>query len=357
MKHVRCISMIIAILMQLMIVSAGYAYGAGTTVGVSSNSSVESATVQTEDGKDSSASLSAINGTWRGKDTLGDIQVTIIAGELIIISHPGSDQPHEAGVMTFNGSTINATFNNGTKKACRYLISNNTMTFTDETLQSSVVLTRVPEDTALSADEAKLMGTWGCANNDTYVEVTFTQGGKMFVAIPSEDGLIHEYVYAIDGHTLYVSRDNEIEVAEIKFSGDNFLLSEDGHNGTFTRRPGPLQRMESDPETAPTLEDAAVLGTWGGEQNNLYVEWTFHGDGTFERYVPQDDTLSYEGVYTARNGQMTMTVKNAATRAQYMAYESIIGISFSETDSFGYYRKTGPLIRNITSEEKMPKNN
>lgn len=347
MKRIRCSFISFAFLTLCVLSSAGYSINAGAATKEFVSSIAECKTFQVDEGNDSIAE-SAINGIWRGKDTSGDIQVTIIAGKLIIISHPGSNQPPEAGVMTLNGSTVIATFYDGMKKAYRCQVSNNIMTFADETLQSSVILTRVPEDTPLFTGGAELMGTWGCVYSDTYAEITFAQSGRMYVTIPSEEDFIHEYVYAIDDNTLYVSRDNEIETAEIRFSGDHFLLSEDGYSGTFTRRPGPLQRMASDPETAPTKEDAAVLGTWGGRQNNLYVEWTFHNDGTFERYVPQDDTLSYEGVYTARNGQMTLTVKNIAILAQYMAYENIIGLSFSETDSFGYKRKTGQLTRNVT---------
>jgi hypothetical protein len=229
-----------------------------------------------------------------------------------------------------------------------------------------------PGAAATGWNVSDLIGTWGTTGGNPYIELTFTPGGKLYVTSPSEDQFWLECAYAIKGFTFTVAFDNEMEEYEMQLSKDSLRFDGKGAEAVLQRKPGPLVRTadvkypmdppagiageahgENKAETSadsPAL-DPAVLGTWGGLQKGYYVEWTFLADGSFIRFLPQDDSLTQRGVFQASDGVMLFadTDGKKMITAYYETHDDIIGLYFNDADNYGYYRKDGPLIRIVGS--------
>ena len=292
----------------------------------------------------------ALLGVWSGTDNLGNMLVTIAADNRITIAHPGADLLPEEGAFTAGASTILMTFDDGASQTYRYLLSGDIMLLTDEEFLFPVRLTRLSGEKTQGA-AVKLLGTWGSNPGGTYGEITFTGEGKLFVSAPNREDFGRAGTYTVDGNTITSTMDTGSEVITFGFLEENLIISENGTDYTFNRKPGPLERTVAEKEEAGPGLDPNILGTFGGMEANLYVEWTFHGDGTFQRYAPEDDFLCFDGSYETKNGILTMHTTQAILKGAYTASAEVLGIAFDKDDSFGYRRKTGPLTRTGSLEE------
>jgi hypothetical protein len=163
--------------------------------------------------------------------------------------------------------------------------------------------------------------------------------------MPNKEDLGRTGTYTVEGNIIKSSMDHGNEEITFVFIGETLILSEYGMAYALTGKPGPLERTVAEKKKLGPGLVSGIVGTFGGMEDNLYVEWTFHSDGTFQRYVPQDDFLCYEGTFETKDGILTMHTTEAVLTGAYTVADEVLGIAFDKDDSFGYTRKTGPLKR------------
>jgi hypothetical protein len=284
-------------------------------------------------------------GTWNGKDTSGDMSLTLSETGEISLSYAGDAVPARKGTYTADSVSITAVYDDGTTRGFRYMLMGDTLLLSDEHLSNPVTLTRAAVE-PLGPDPL-LVGIWGAYAGDTYTEWTYAADGNIYLYVPSESISRTAGTYtAADGHyTVTWSKDGTVTQGSYTVSGNTLLFVGTEATSSYTRKQAPLIRLPQAADTATAATDTLILGSWGGTEGGAYTEWTFFGNGQFTRFVPSDEEQSYSGTYMAVSGSLAAMTQAVSLHGQYTVSGDTLTVAFEGRDPVELLRKPGQLVR------------
>ena len=131
---------------------------------------------------------------------------------------------------------------------------------------------------------------------------------------------------------------------ETTAEGDLMYMTGDGNTGKFRKVSIPWIRLEAEEETAAAGVDPAILGTYSGRLDGLYIEWTFHGDGRFTQVTPVQE-LTEHGTYLAGNGNLVILLNGKIINGSYKVGDSLHLQGLPDANDLFMQPKTGPLVQ------------
>ena len=132
------------------------------------------------------------------------------------------------------------------------------------------------------------------------------------------------------------------ETWKTSFEGDILHLSMYAGTGDFHRIEVPYVRLTAWDETAAASVDPEILGTFGGRWKGGYIEWTFHGDGSFTQVTPYDE-LEESGYYTAGGGALAIHLDDEIILCKYYKTRTPCGCGCPTMKSNTFWRNTARL--------------
>lgn len=295
-------------------------------------------------------------GTWLGTDGAGARKLILTADGGITLSHEGDASSAKAGLYLADGSTLTATYADGTTEVFHYLLMGETLLLTDSQLGSALTMTRqAPEPTAAPAEafDPALVGTWGGVDIDTYVEITFSGSGEAVTFIPCDpdSGGTGTYTVFQGKFTVDMGEGKVPEEMAYEVKGDILVLAIEDDVKTFVKKSGPLSRAALPEQPAATTVDAALAGTWGGVEGDIYAETTLYRDGTYEKFVPQDESQNVKGTYMAKDGMLAVLLPSGALQGTYALSEEGLILTWAGGGPLTLNAMPGPLRRTPQAAE------
>jgi hypothetical protein len=285
-------------------------------------------------------------GIWQGDDAVGSKKLILTPDGRIEIAYDQDAAPKQAGTYTADGSTITAIFDNGTAQDFRYILMGDTMLLTDNQLGNPVTMTRLPppQPQALAIDPA-LYGTWGGVDKGTYGEITLTGAGEITFFIPSDPDYPVTYPYtAVQGKISFQTKGETLECTYQIQDGVLQIISEDG-TAQYLKKTGPLARLDQPAQESASTVDGVITGTWGGFDGSIYVEITLYGDGSYVKFVPEDEAQSVKGSYMSSGGSIAVLLPDGALQGTYALVGDELTITYRNAEPLKLLKQTGPLTR------------
>ena len=106
---------------------------------------------------------------------------------------------------------------------------------------------------------------------------------------------------------------------EYKIEGDIMHWRIGGAVREFHRMAEPLVRVPLPETEAAASTDAALTGTWKGTENGIYSEWTFMGNGSYEKITPADEK-TVAGIYVANGGMLVIILDSEVLKGLYTSH-------------------------------------
>ncbi|MDD4080042.1 MAG: hypothetical protein PHP02_01340 [Eubacteriales bacterium] len=127
--------------------------------------------------------------------------------------------------------------------------------------------------------------------------------------------------------------------------GDLWHLYDNENRGEFRKVSMPWVRLKEEEETAAAGVDPAIVGTFGGKMDEVYVEWTFHGDGRVTRVTPQLE-LTENGAFLTGvdGGELAILLGGKIIKCEYTARKSSLTFKFPDSHPT-LIKRAGPLAQ------------
>jgi hypothetical protein len=247
------------------------------------------------------------------------------------------------GAYTADASTISAALQDGTKQVYRYILMGDTLLLTDEQLGNPLTLTRQAHPQPIQ--DPVLFGTWGGFDKGEYGELTLTAQGIASMFVPSNPLSPMAGTYSASAGTIVIKiADASIE-GTYAVEGDSLKINRQDGESAFVRKSGALTRGTTAEELVAATVDAALVGTWGGEENGVYGEITFSGSGAFSKFVPADEAANAAGTFMASQGSVAVLLPAGAMQGVYAIAGDSLTLTWSGAAPVTFNRQTGPLSR------------
>jgi hypothetical protein len=289
--------------------------------------------------------VQGLAGIWQGTDDKGSKKLVLTPDGRIEIAYEQEIVSKRMGTYTLDSSTIKAIFEDGTAEDFRYILMGDTLLLTDAQLGSPVTYSRqLPQPPALVTDSA-LAGTWGGMEDGEYSEITLRETGKLDLFIPSDPSRCATYAYkATEGKISFLLDDSTME-GTYTVQGDALTVTFPDGPVVYTKKPAPLVRLPMPEQAATATVDGAIVGTWSGLDGGLYAEVTLYGDGSYVRFVPEDETQSVKGTYMSGGGNIAVLLPNRALHGTYALAGDELSITWQDAEPLKLLKQTGPLAR------------
>ncbi len=187
----------------------------------------------------------------------------------------------------------------------------------------------------------KLVGSWvGYQVNDT-VQFTWYPDGRyelVFFNVSSSTAALYSGLFPDLLKT-------EPADTQVVFEGDLFTRKYGWGSSTLRRMKAPYVRLNPEEETPCVPNVPELIGTFGGKLNEVYVEWTFHGDGRFTQVTPTEE-LTQKGQYIAGADELAILLNGKVIKYPYKTRQNAnVTIYPSEGLSVVLVKKAGPLVQ------------
>ena len=126
--------------------------------------------------------------------------------------------------------------------------------------------------------------------------------------------------------------------------GDIMHIEDHGSKADMLRVSMPYARMKAEEETAAAGVDPAILGTFGGRLDGLYIEWTFHGDGRLTQVTPFEE-LTQQGTFLTGGGKLAIFVNGNLFQYAYTTGPQKLFLELPENQRKIMSRKDGQLVQ------------
>lgn len=126
------------------------------------------------------------------------------------------------------------------------------------------------------------------------------------------------------------------------FEDGYWYLTMDGETSTFRKTDSPYIREKAGKEMTAASVDPFLIGTFGGKRNNVYVEWTFRGDGSFSQVTPYEH-LEENGYFIAGSGEMAILLNGQITGCQYRKSANALILTLPDAENLFFRQKSGKL--------------
>ncbi|MHC1787820.1 MAG: hypothetical protein AB9880_12255 [Christensenellales bacterium] len=126
--------------------------------------------------------------------------------------------------------------------------------------------------------------------------------------------------------------------------GDILHLSDHGSSGELRRISMPYVRLKAEEETVEAGMDPALMGTFGGKVNGVYVEWTFHGDGRLTQVTPTQE-LRENGTYFTGGEELAILLNGKISKYPYKIASLFLFIYWSQDNRYTLSKRAGPLVQ------------
>src|SRR5690606_11810508 len=103
---------------------------------------------------------------------------------------------------------------------------------------------------------------------------------------------------------------------QVVFEGDQLTRKYGWGRSTLRRRKAPYVRLNPEEETPCVPHVPELIGTFGGKLNEVYVEWTFRGDGRFTQVTPTEE-LTQKGQYIAGADELAILLNGKVIKYPY----------------------------------------
>ena len=284
-------------------------------------------------------------GIWQGTDALGSKKLVLAPDGRIEIAYDQEAAPRRVGVYTLDSSTIKAVFDDGTAEDFRYILMGDTLLLTDAQLGNPVTMTRwIPTLQPAVTIAPALIGTWGGTDGE-YIEMTLKETGELDLFMPSDPSHCVTYPYKVLGGKISVQVDDQLEELAYAIQGDVLTITYSNEPIAYSRKAGPLVRQQMPEQAVSAMADAAIVGVWGGLDGSVYGEITLFGDGTYVKFVPEDESLSRKGTYMANGGNLAVLLPDGALQGTYALDGDGLTITWQNAEPLTFLKQTGSLAR------------
>jgi hypothetical protein len=220
-----------------------------------------------------------------------------------------------------------------------------TLLLTDAQLGSPVTFTRqLPTPPAASPDPV-LIGTWGGTDDGEYGEITLKDTGKLDLFIPSDPSRCATYTYKVTGDKISFLMDGSAAEGTYTIQGDVLTVTFPDGPVAYLKKPAPLVRLPMPDQVSASTADGSIVGAWGGLDGSIYAEVTLYGDGSYVKFVPEDETLSVKGTYMSGGGNIAVLLPNGALQGTYALEGEELSITWQSAEPLKLIKKSGPLAR------------
>ena len=284
-------------------------------------------------------------GVWQGTDAMGAKKLTLTPDGRIEIAYEQEEASRRAGTYILDSSTITAAFEDGSTEIFRYILMGDTLLLTDAQLGNPLTMTRwLPPPPAPAAIDPAVLGTWGGTDGE-YGEMTLRETGELDLFIPSDPSHCVTYSFRTQEGRIIIRVEDRTVEGDYAVQGNVLTITFPEKPISYTKKPGPLARQEMPEQTAAATVDAALIGTWGGLEGGVYGETTLYGDGTYAKFIPEDESLSVNGTYMANGGILAVLLPGGALQGTYAMEAGELTLTWQNAEPLQLFRQTGPLIR------------
>ncbi len=126
--------------------------------------------------------------------------------------------------------------------------------------------------------------------------------------------------------------------------GDILHIEDNGSKDDARRVSMPYVRLIEDKETAAPGIDPAVIGTFSGRRKDIYMEWTFHGDGRFTQVNPYLESTEH-GTFITGGGELAILLNGKISKYPYRMRNDFLVVYLSEDNRMAFTKRTGPLVQ------------
>ncbi len=339
-----------------------------------------------------------LTGTWTGQDGDGLLFMTLEEDGRIIIAYDTPDDAVKTGTFTVSGSEFEAELPDGTTVRIRFLLTGDTLIFAGEEGGGAITLTRyhealptvppaqffppqtlaptaLPDDPVVTPSPVSMMpteappatmapplteapaatplpmptsapiaqglaGIWQGTDAMGFTKLTLTPDGRIEITYEQEAAPKRAGTYTLDSSTVKAIFDNgTAEDFRYILMGGTLLL-------TDAQLGNPLTMTRWDPAPQPAVAiDPALVGTWGYMEGGIYGEITLLGDGTYAKFVPEDESLAVKGTYMANGSNLAVLLPEGALQGTYALAGDGLTITWQKAEPLTFLKQSGPLVR------------
>jgi hypothetical protein len=290
--------------------------------------------------------VQGLAGIWQGADAAGSKMLILTPDGRIEMAYEQDAAPKQTGTYTADGSTISAIFESGTAQDFRYILMGDTLLLTDNQLGNPVTMTRLPppQPPALAIDPA-VIGTWGGVDKGTYGEITLTGAGEITFFIPSDPDYPVTYPCTVSQGKISFPTNGETVECTYQIQDGVLQITSEDETVQYLKKTGPLARLDQPVQESSSAVDPAITGTWGGIDGSIYVEITLYGDGTYVKFVPEDEAQSVKGTYMSGSGNIAVLLPGGALQGTYALAGEELAVTYKNAEPLKLLKQSGPLTR------------